>query len=856
MQMSDECQEAVQNLLQLLPGVSRGDTLIKIFNLLQQAIQLAEGEDYQVPDPQGEVSCESPPSMGEQILDDHMDTQSPLVSQEDEQTLPQSPLASQEVDQNLPQSPLASQEDMQNLPTDSPIEDSQVDEATTTADIRDTPQRMRKRPRRSEGGSQRTYTVRNRGYISYSEEDWGICPVTHVASRTAKEMLQHAAESNTKEFASLAGYCLKTGNFQHRDSLADSVRRLSETSKLYNPYNTEAPDDLSEAALRNWSCTKHLQTVLDLIHVSGQTQVCADYQIGRYLGYLSGTDGIQTTPVIRRLCNEADSQCNSVYRQILRECNCPACCSYLQWMETKSNSSRPNPCPTTEVKAKVLLDCYKNCTPTYLTQCCSFGSSVHPSHPVLLQEHVAPNRVRQLAPELKKCVETMLQQGSSPSVSPARLGQGVVFELDPKTATLAIDYVDGDGGFLAANHVPGFQQYVDDLQVPSLDRVEDGGCQLVAFRELYHDAVELNHVYRHIGRRNARSLGVEALRVARGNIATSSAVYICCNGEVDFYRKRVLAEILFVGEQGLTSNGEVLISKGLSVPLNQSPASYSTVQAVAERNSEGVYAVFPAEVGNRSEVRPEALRRECPVEIRHNGEVYAVTPDSELRNESHVVVRKSTIDGAGNGLFLRANLSSRQAGGGSTQYVKARSHLCVYSQACISRRERESLENTDYTLETGQHIFDGSTYNGVNMGRFVNQGGLLPAFIKMVRLSKRDYHEYPNWKAVEQTADFECNVTYHRDRTRLTIVPKEDLHLGRTSTELFANYSIREYWVPYFATKVQELGTSNRFVKAILWCACSPNSNWSPADKKLVHVHLRQQNLSPEMYARTINPPW
>ena len=821
------CQEAMQDLSTLLPGVSSETTLDQILHLLVQAIQLAGG-DFQVPDPpEGEVSCESPPPLGEQILDNRMDIQSPLEIQED--------------DQNLPQSPLVSQDDEQSLPTD----------------ICDTPQRTRKRPRRSEGGSQRVYTVHRGGYTAYREEAWGICPLSHLDSRNPRALLRHATEDDSDDFVSLAGHCLKTGSFRRPRSLVDSVGRLEETSEVYNPKCTRPPESLSEEALQNWSCAEHLQTVLDLIHVTAFIQVLADFQIGKYLAFLTGSQGIRTASVARRLCNESESRMTGEYCQILRECNCSACRADLEWIETRSQSPRPGPCRTTEVKAKVLHDGFKNCTPTYLAQCCSFSSSVHPSHPVLFQEHVAPNRVRQLAPELKKCVEAMLQRGSFPSVSPACLGRGAVFKPEPNSAILAVDYVDGDGGFLVADHIPGFQRYVDDLGVPTLDRPNDGGYHLVAFRELYHDAIELPHVYRHVGSHNPRSLGVEALRLARGNIATSSVVYICCNGEVDFYRKRVLAEILFVGEQGLTSNGEVLISKGLSVPLDKSPASYAAAQTNAERNSEGVYAVFPAEVANRSDVRPEALRRECPKEIRHNGELYTVAPNSELRSESHVVVRKSTIDGAGNGLFLRGNLSSRQAGRDSTQYVKAKSHLCVYSQAPISREERDRLENTDYLMETGQnHIFDASTYNGVNIGRFVNQGGLLPAFTKMTQVSRVVKSDRPDWRAVEQVADSKCNVTYYRTRTQgLTIVPKQDLHLGGAAIELLANYSIREYWVPYFATRVSELGTSNDFVHAVLWCACSSDSNWSVTDRGLVHQHLRQCGIDPGMYA-DIAHPW
>ena len=42
----------------------------------------------------------------------------------------------------------------------------------------------------------------------------------------------------------------------------------------------------------------------------------------------------------------------------------------------------------------------------------------------------------------------------------------------------------------------------------------------------------------------------------------------------------------------------------------------------------------------------------CPKEMHQNGELYTVAPNSELHSESHVVVRNSTIDSAGNAIFF------------------------------------------------------------------------------------------------------------------------------------------------------------------------------------------------------------
>ena len=194
--------------------------------------------------------------------------------------------------------------------------------------------------------------------------------------------------------------------------------------------------------------------------------------------------------------------------------------------------------------------------------------------------------------------------------------------LDQATALQAIDYVDGDGGYLVANLIPGLEDFLAGLAVPSLEVFRDRRDTLVAFREMYHDAVELDHVYR-------VSLGVESLRLARANIATSQMVYICCDCRVDFYQKRLLVEVLLLRDNKLRSNGEVMLSEGLSVPLNDSPVSYRNAQTEAGQYQAGVYGVFPPEVANMACMKPEALHVQFPEPVVHEGETYSVTSNSQ-----------------------------------------------------------------------------------------------------------------------------------------------------------------------------------------------------------------------------------
>ena len=112
------------------------------------------------------------------------------------------------------------------------------------------------------------------------------------------------------------------------------------------------------------------------------------------------------------------------------------------------------------------------------------------------------------------------------------------------------------------------------------------------------------------------------------------------------YWKRLLVEVLLLRDKKLRSNGEVMLSEGLSVPLNDSLVSYRNTQTEAEQHQDGVYGVFPPEVANMACMKPEALRVQFPELVVHEGETYSVTGNSPLRNESHVFVRKSSIPGA------------------------------------------------------------------------------------------------------------------------------------------------------------------------------------------------------------------
>ena len=78
---------------------------------------------------------------------------------------------------------------------------------------------------------------------------------------------------------------------------------------------------------------------------------------------------------------------------------------------------------------------------------------------------------------------------------------------------------------------------------------------------------------------------------------------------VDFYWKRLLVEVK-LKDHCIVSNGELMISRGLSVPLNDAPQSYRNAQSEAKREKTGVYSIFPR---GGQHVLHETRGTPCPV---------------------------------------------------------------------------------------------------------------------------------------------------------------------------------------------------------------------------------------------------
>lgn len=126
---------------------------------------------------------------------------------------------------------------------------------------------------------------------------------------------------------------------------------------------------------------------------------------------------------------------------------------------------------------------------------------------------------------------SQLQQHHSPLLLPmGRLGLWLHFRVEGRQEE-PIDWVDGDGGYLVAGHIPRLLELVcwaASIIVCSYGVQSD----IVPFHCHDHDAIELDHVY-HSAESQVVHLEYQALCVAQ-----RAVVYT--QGEVDFHGRRLV----------------------------------------------------------------------------------------------------------------------------------------------------------------------------------------------------------------------------------------------------------------------------------------------------------------------------
>ena len=902
------CREAVAVLLSLLPLLDR-DTAATIAAPLQPQLRrlgLDDGEPSRRKRPRygGRDGKDPDERRGAGILDIWVAMGGPEAATEDSSnsedegdtgevegtpTLPSSPMpgpgSSSQGDlgetpptptlQPLPGPGSSSQGDSGETPTTPTLQPLSGPGSSSQGDLGETPTTPTLQPffpsqasqggsQASQGGSQRHrsggYAVDSRGRITSAALPAALtCSVNHLPSKTPQETVRYATGEDTARFVTLAARLLQppADGASGSTQLPDIVARLADTANVCQPLSPCPPPTMDNLAA--WDCRGHLKHILCLLRLASRITLLAQYHVG---GFLRDTLSPATTSkarheIVAAIATAASLEDGRRYRNTLASCGCNSCICALHWLQGGARGSAITPCRKTEVATKFAHDYLVNATPTFFRQCIQLHGSMPGSHPVLSSAFetptMSPTHVRLLVAELHHAVQTLQLQHTPLPLPMGQLGLWAAFQVEGRHEE-AIDWIDGDGGYLVACHLPGMLEWVR-RRAPNIAWSDGMRGTLVPFRCHGHDAAEVDHVYHGPGQRPAH-LGYRALCAARRAVAEAHHITIHTQGEVDAHGRRLVCDVTTITANGTpTSTGEALLRAGLSHPLPGAPATF--VQAFEEAKTAGVglFSVLPVALATSAAVQPSALRATLTatrrfITLTHDGAQFQVTNRSVMRHSSHVLIWTSAIANAGQGGFIRS-LSPRQT---VRPFIHKDEVIAGYGTSNITAQEMDSLprEELEYALTVRQRWhYNAYRYDGENVGRYINQGGLREALGLMVNLAASRDYQRTGFSLVEAEAERHCNAKFGYKATYgAVLLASRDIQLGPTPVELYVNYSIQGYWVPYLAYHAADWGVQHDLVRAVLWCATSRESSWPPNLRSTVLHNLPPGFVVPQNISR------
>ena len=691
---------------------------------------------------------------------------------------------------------------------------------------------------------------RERGAGSYSVDESGrivvevnasqsTCSLRHLPTKTPSLTIKYATGEDKAAFASLAARVLQfsaaEGDYTSTiNQLPGMVSHLLDASAPFlPPHPCPAPESLEPAGLASWDCSGPLLHIHRLLQVACRITIMAHYHLGGFLRQVlantNATNSKQQSKVLAALANAAREDSDRRYNTILSSCGCEECTHALR---------RPGQllCRASQVLGKFARDSLANITPTFFCQCVQMYAALPSTHTLFTQcvesVTVTPTHARLLAAGIHQAICHVRRQVVPLPRPHSQLGLWHHFEVAARPEE-AIDLVDGDGGYLVVDHIPGLRDFVH-TRVPATIWREGMRGDLVAFRCHGHDALEIGHLY-HCPDGTHHHLGYEALCTARRLVGKAQTATIHTAGEVDVHGRRLICTIAITtsSHQGTsTSIGECLLRAGLSYPMPDASADFTGAFAEAQASSSGVFAILPHSLAASNQLCPSQLRAALGPSSRsavflHNGETYKVTGKSALRHASHVMLWVSREVDAGQGAFVRSRPPHLPAN--VRLFIKKGDIICGYCQDSISDEELLQLSHVEleYSLSItfrGTFHYCAYVYDGYNIGRYVNQGGLQPALEKLLRLARLPGRV--EFATIEELAQTHCNCKFaKRQGFGAVLVADYDIRLRDSPTELLANYGIEKYWLGFFARHCVELGFQNRMVRIVLWCATSPHSH-------------------------------
>ena len=649
--------------------------------------------------------------------------------------------------------------------------------------------------------------------------------------------------------------CLQFSKRVYEIVLAAPLCPLSRLTDLLDRATQSSPAemDADDGQFASKTCA-HISV---LLKEARRVSMYAQHRIGTLLDRIhSRNPGHQLTDVQISLCNYVSEQKAAYYRRIRDECSGSGCrvCSAAKDSDDGPESHRTIACDLTQRTCRLKDADFDNFTTTFLDHCREVAAL--PLQSPLVWGSDLQGQARELVERAEDLGATVVSRGLP------RLTTGLVpvFSLkEGESAVEALQYSDGDGGFIVCELFPGLQEYLEGRGIPLPDsvRLAEHRYSLMPFREEHHDAIELGHVYTIVrdeldeesptgvreGVAERNEWGYEALVVARGNLARAVRLFVVPNAETVYTADgRLFVEVFSqeAGERLPKATGVRLIERGLSYPTDRALPAY---QQAWDRSTQGLHhygglstqaALCPWELKS-------AFRRDGPdssVEAEWETESGAVvssckvTNSTDRLNEANVFVLKSTIEGAGLGLFLRPT----PLFGVTPLTIPPDRAITVYSRMPTTA-DVNGMESTDYLLEfesgrRGRTVrFNPEVFTGAEMGRFINQGGLLEGVRAMCRACDRVSGSTGFSPAdVDRAILPHCNVTYKLVRlSTVNVVSRNRIQSTSQPRELFSHYGI-SYWLRYVARNLPTIGHETELERCVLWTLLSQNSSYGGHD--------------------------
>ena len=128
-------------------------------------------------------------------------------------------------------------------------------------------------------------------------------------------------------------------------------------------------------------------------------------------------------------------------------------------------------------------------------------------------------------------------------------------------------------------------------------------------------------------------------------------------------------------------------------------------------------------------------------------------------------------------------------------------------------------------------MYDPQVYDGKNIGRFINQGGLLEGIKALVASCNRDQGgDVYQPKVAENIFNQHANVVY-TTRQEMVVTAKQDVRTSSDQAiELLANYGL-PYWFAFAVRNHLSLGHDSVLVKGVFWLLFSTFSSMPTTER-------------------------